>query len=437
MAFHAWAGARRGAAGAAALGIAILLLSAAAGAGGPGRDAVPTLAADFDLAGWLATRPRIAAALVWEDPSGKVAPHPAWPADMRRRLADLVARIGRGEAPDLAEAPPLLRPADAAVPFPPLNPELARWSPEVARETYLAYAAQSLAVEALRWVPWSIESDSDESLALLLDSRTLWRAEPATSSYRIPYDFGATTPGDPYREYRFLRDNQLIGASARETIERLIGWIGRNLTHFQGDWDARNVYDNWQYHGWPPLERILAGTVNERMPDQGVRRRSGACFGTVGVMRLLLRTVNIPAELLHTCPGHGVARFVREDVYLSHGDDPYSILLITTPPIPPGTLLIDRAQHERWLVSPEVSITTCKNIGRRVRELAVEHLTDELLRLHCDDRSAGTPPESGQVYNLLKFDYSPAELESRRLWQRLDDKIAGLGGCAKVPAARR
>jgi hypothetical protein len=436
MAFHAWAGAGRGAAGVAALGIVILLASAATGAAVPANDAAPTPAVDFDLPGWLATQPRIAAALVWEEPSGTVVPHSAWPADMQHRLAELVARIGRGEAPNLAEAPPLVRPVDPALPFPPLNPELARWSPEVARETYLAYSAQSLAVEIGRWVQWSIAPDDAKALALLLDSRTLWRAEPRTGTYRIPYEFGATTPGDPYRAFQFLRAQSLIGATSRDTIERLVGWIGRNVVHFQGDWNAANVYATWQYYGWPPLERILAGTTSDGDPRQGVRRRAGACFGAVGLMRLLLRTVNIPVELLHPCPGHGVPHFVREDLYLSHGDDPYSSLLIATPPIPPAALLIDRGRYEGWLASDEVSITMCKNIGRQVRELAISHLPDELLATRCTDRSAATDPPRSRVYDIFKFDYSVEQLEQRTLWQRLDEKIAALGGCETLNANR-
>ena len=391
----------------------------------------------LDLAAWLGAHAEIRAALRWEQPDGTPLPYPQWPDAMRARLAALVAGIGRGAAPDLPAAPDLLPPSDPSMPFPPLIPELARWSVDVARNTYLAFAAQSLAVEIGHWVPWSMAADPPPTLALLLDSRSLFRADPATASYRIPYDFGATTPGDPYRLYEFLRRNDLVGASERDTIERVVGWAGRTLVHFRGDWDAADVYANWQYFGWPPIERILAGTVDAEHPELGLAHRSGACFGTVGVLRLLLRTINIPVELLHPCPGHGIPHFVRAHLYLSHGDDPYDSLLIATPPIEPAALLIDDAQYARWFGDPEVSIAQCKNIGRQVRELAIARLPDELLRRRCADRASGAAPERSQVYDVFRFNYSPAQLEQARLWERLDAKLAGIGGCAAVPRPPR
>ena len=396
----------------------------------------PTIAPGLDLESWLADHPRIVTALQWQQANGSVLPYPAWPAAMRAQLAELVARIGAGAAPDLPEAPPLVRPADPGAPFPPLNPELARWAPEVARATYLAYAAQSLAVEIGHWVAWSIDRDGSEVLAQLFDSRSLWRAEPSSGTYRIPYDFGAATPGDPYRQFEFLRTHDLIGATSRQTIERLLDWTGRNVVHFQGDWDAANVYANWQYYGWPPVERIIAGTTNDSQPSAGVQHRAGACFGTVGFLRLVLRTANIPVELLHPCPGHGVPHFVREDLYLSHGDDPYDLLMIAQPPIPAGALLIDRGRYDAWLSGDEVSITRCKNIGRQVRELALQHLPNQLLAMRCADRAAGTAEDHSQVYAVFKFNYSVGQLEQQRLWKRLDEKITALGGCASIPPAR-
>jgi hypothetical protein len=409
---------------------------AATPAPAPGA-AHPTPVTSPDVGSWLNAHPDIAAALRWENPNGVSTPYHHWPAPMRARLAELTARIGRGEAPGLPEAPPLLRSSDPAAPFPPLMPEWARWSLDVARDTYLAYAAQSLAVEIGRWVPWSMTADPPATLALLLDSRSLFRAEAASGSYRIPYDFGATTPGDPYRVYQFLRANQLIGPTTRDTIERLVAWTGRNVVHFQGDWDAANVYANWQYYGWPPLERVIGGTVDTAHPERGTARRSGACFGTVGFLRLVLRTVNIPVELLHPCPGHAIPHFVREHLYLSHGDDPYSTLLIATPPIPPAALLIDDAQYGRWFGSDEVSIAQCKNIGRQVLELAIAHLPNEFLVRRCADRASGAARERSQVYEPFRFNYSVAQLDTIRLWERLDEKIDASGGCAKVPRAHR
>jgi hypothetical protein len=391
---------------------------------------------EADLSRWLADHPAVAEAMTWEAPDGTVAPYARWPAAMQTALQHTFAVVARGESTGIPEAPPLARPTDANTPFPPLNPELARWPAEIARDTFLAYVAQSLAVEIGHTVPWSLADYSPRELAPLLASRSLYVADPPSGTYRIPYDAGAITPGDPVRIARFLATHQLIAPSARGTIERVVDWIAHDVVHFTGDWDAANVYAQWQYYGWPPAERILAGTVNAAMPAAGAQHRSGACFGTVGLLHTLLRTVNIPVELLHPCPGHGVPFFVHEGLYLSHGDDPYDTLWITTPPLPAAELFIDGTRYERWLATSEVSITRCKNVGRQVRELALRHLSNELMQKRCRDRAAGTAPDAGEVYQVYRFDYPLAALQQQHLWERLDEKIDRLGGCAKVPPAR-
>jgi hypothetical protein len=392
-------------------------------------------AAGAEPSHWLADHPAVAEAITWEAPDGTVAAYPQWPAEMQAALQRACAAVMHGESTNVPEAPPLARPTDASVPFPPLNPELARWPAEIARDTLLAYVAQSLAVEIARAVPWSLTDYSPRELAPLLASRSLYVADPPSGTYRIPYNAGAITPGDPVRIARFLAAHQLLAPTARGTIERVVDWIAHNVVHFTGDWDAANVYTQWHYYGWPPAERILAGTVNDAMPSAGAQRRSGACFGTVGLLHTLLRTVNIPVELLHPCPGHGVPYFVHEGLYLSHGDDPYDTLWITTPPLAAAELFIDDAQYERWLATTEVSITRCKNVGRQVRELALRHLSNELMQKRCRDRAAGIAPDASEVYQVYRFDYPLAALDQQHLWQRLDEKIDRLGGCAKVPPA--
>jgi hypothetical protein len=307
----------------------------------------------------------------------------------------------------------------------------------VARDYFLAFVAQSLAAEIARTVPWSIAGYPTAELVPLFDSRTLFVADPPSGTYRIPYTTGAITPGDPVRIFRFLTTSQLIGATPRDTIERTVAWVGHNVVHFSGDWDAANVYAQWQYYGWPPVERILAGTTNANQPSMGMQRRSGACFGTVGLLHTLLRTVNVPVEVLNPCLGHGVPHFIHEHLYLSHGDDPYDIFMIATPPIPFAKLLIDQRQYDAWLSGGDpVSITRCKNIGRQIRELSIRYLPNQLLRMRCADRSAGAEPARGQVYENFRFNYSVEQLQKQQLWERLDEKIAALGGCEKIPPAQ-
>ena len=56
--------------------------------------------------------------------------------------------------------------------------------------------------------------------------------------------------------------------------------------------------------------------------------------------------------------------------------------------------------------------------------------------MRCADRSAGTDPARSQVYDNFRFNYSLEQLQKQRLWERLDEKIAALGGCEKIPPAQ-
>ncbi|MFQ5925461.1 MAG: hypothetical protein ACE5IE_05640 [Dehalococcoidia bacterium] len=393
------------------------------GAPEPVGEVEPTL----NLDDWLATRPAIANAIVWQAPGGSTKAYPAWSASEKYQLFTTFQRIRLRESPGLPAAPPL-----TVTPGPTDN-VATRLAPDLAWNYYLAYIAQSLAAEAGEWLRWSISGYTVDQLALLLDSRSLFSWEVETASYNIPFNLGAVTPGDPVRTFAFLGTNELIAWTPRQAVERLIGWCRNNLVHFSGGWDTANAYNQWQYYGFPPVERIISGTVLRDHPEWGNAHRTGGCWGTTGFLRAVLRTVNIPVTLETRC-GHALPYFVvRESAYLSHGDDPYNALSKATPPFPAGELLTDQAKFDAWFGASVPTDTMCKNIGRRTRELAIQYLPNYLLYKHCSDLAAGRDRASSQVYDIFKDNYTLAALEAANLWGRMDAKIASFGGCAHVP----
>jgi hypothetical protein len=241
------------------------------------------------------------------------------------------------------------------------------------------------------------------------------------------------------RTYEFLRTNGLLAETRRATIERVLDWVRRNVIHFSGDWDAANVFDQWQYYGWPPVERTIAGTKQTSNPSSGVRHRSGGCLGTGGFLRIVLRTINVPVDVIVACPGHGVVRFASEDLSISHADDLYHSIMRSTPEIPIGELFIDDAKFNRWFGGGDgrLNITVCKNVGRRVRELTIERLPRDLLASHCRDRVQGKSPAESSVYQPFRFNYSVPDLQKLRLWERLEEKVKTLGGCAQINSGPR
>ncbi len=221
------------------------------------------------------------------------------------------------------------------------------------------------------------------------------------------------------------------------TIANLLNWCRNNLYHYMGKPGGKNMEEQWQYRGYPPVSRVIAGTPYTGYPNEGISHRTGGCFGTVGFLRAILRAVNIPVKLL-VVANHALAFFPTESRYLSHGDDPYTSAARTyppktSPPFPAAKFLIDDAKFNAWFGSGVPEATKEKNIGRRPRELALETLPVYVLKKHCGDQAAQRSHAASEVYQIFKPSYTVAQLEAANLWGRMDAAVAKLGGCAAMP----
>jgi hypothetical protein len=319
-------------------------------------------------------------------------------------------------------------------------------TPQRAWSYYLAYVAQCLAVEYRQLVPWSLRQYGPADLAWMLDSESLfhyssgWQQYGVISQHPILQNLGASQPGDPVRTYEMLDTLSLIGNDQRQTIERMLDWCRSNLTHYYGSDAPANLDAHWQYQGWPPIDRVLNGTTH---PQWGFAHWTAGCWGTTGFLRNTLRTLNIPVSL-EPRDGHALPHFhlprsggVSQDLYLSHGDDPYNWGWISTPPVPITALPIDDPQFQSWFGPNATLPPGGTNVGRQTSELSIQYLSNYLLRLHCADIAAGRGPAQSQVfdpqYGGLGRYYTVAQLQAMNLWTNLDAKIVALGGCANVP----
>ncbi len=378
-----------------------------------------------DLDAWLVAHPAIASSIVWQD-SGGAHGWSTWSAAQQTELR---------QALDLA----WIRSSIAVADVPPNQATLAddqQVTTILAAGDAWAYfkasVAQSLAEEIGQQLLWSLQAYSAPQLAVLFDSREmfLWNASPA--GYRIDSTQGSLVPGPPARSYAFLGTGNLIGDTRLDTLARVVDWCRANLVDFTGGATAANMQDQWQYRGFPPMTRVLDGTVQTSQPGLGVMHRTAGCWGTTGLLRALLRTINIPAKLV-TNAGHAQPWFMADARYLSHGDDPYNQLTKATPPIPAAEILIDQAKFDSWFGAGVGDTDKSNNIGRRTRELAVAYLPNYLLHAYCSDIANGKGHGNGQVLATLSPNYTVAQLEAQNLWTRMDAKIAGFGGCAHVP----
>lgn len=392
----------------------------------------------FVLDDWLGEHPTIAGSIVWHKPSGGGGtphPYPNWSTEEKNQLAEVYNTIRAGSCPGLSDAPTVdlnLR-SDGRL-FASMLTRDQAW------DAYLAHVAQSLAAEINGWVPWTLSDYGPPELRWLFNSETLFEYLSGPGKYgilqqhHVLVSHGAATPGDPCRTFSFLRSQGILAGTRKETIVRLIDWCRHHLAHFLYGYTPENLDDHWQYSGWPPVERIIQGTdhQDESGPDQGFHHWTGGCWGTTAFLQFVLRTANVPVEPVEKgC--HMLPHFLHEGLALSHGDDPYNQMMDASPPIPAEEILIDEATFQSWFGSGVSPATYCGNIGRRVDELMVEYLPNELLRTHCEDQDNGRTPASSHVLDLLDDTYTLAELQSENLWTRMNNKIASMGGCDQIP----
>jgi hypothetical protein len=389
---------------------------------------------------WLVANPSIANTIQWEDAGGFRA-LTNWTPTEREGLREAYRLAEQGSSLTLADPPANQQVlGDSDFPMTVLRSEDA-WP------LFLAHVAHALHLEIGGGLGWSVRNYGDPELAVLFNSKYYFEWDAMRGGYNFsrtrvgaaaagwPLSRGNSLLAPPKLVYDFLTGNNLITGDRFQTIGRVLEWSRKNLVHFTGGLTAKNVEDQWQYRGLPPVSRILAGTPNDAYPADGVRHRTAGCHGTNGFLKDVLRVVNIP--VLYHSPegtGHATPHFLSEARYLSHGDDPYNIFAQGDPPPYPATeLLIDAAQFNAWFGSGVPAAERQNNIGRRVYELALQYLPNYLLHLHCQDLAAGRAHNASSVYDAFKKWYTVADLEAMNLWSRMDDRIAERGGCGNIP----
>jgi len=393
------------------------------GSGGPDIDIIEREPLCWDLNTWLAQNPQIQAAMIWQRPDfGEIA-YPSWTESMKSDLAAFVDNLCRGNSLGLTDPPPnqaVLEDSDNVAQV--LNEDDA-WN------LYCSYVAQSIVTEMKHWVSWSITGYSYALLRVLFNSKEFFLYSSANNGYSLQSSSGRALPAPPDYTYDFLNENGIIKPGRVETIGAMIEWCG-NLTHFGYGPTAKNMEDHWQYRGFPPVSRIIEGTILDG--EASPRHWTAGCHGTTGFLRSTLRVLNIPVMNLGVC-GHSLPYFACDNYYLSHGDDPYSQLVTSTPPYPGVELLIDQAQFDAWFGAGVAPEARCTNVGRQVRELAIQHLSDLLLRAYCYDLENGLDHASSTVYRYFDDIYTVAELEAMTLWEGLEAKVNSFGGCDSIP----
>lgn len=383
------------------------------------------------LSTWLATHPHITGAMVWQLGDGTLLPYASWTSRQRDALALAFHKAYQGLPSGLPLVPPELpvsriygtgtiAAADA-------------WS------YFLAYLGHILALELRGDLAWSIGALEDaQQLEILFDSREYFERGSTSAAYLPKYP---ATLAPPEYVYGFLRTNEMIGSGAPSpaaarlaAYARLVSWCGDKMSHFLGSLqDRNNLWAHWQYHGPPPVARVIGGTSHTSAPSV-LSHFTGGCQGTSAFLRSVTRAMNMAVEF-RSVGQHTTARMMANDLYLSHGDDPYTrTLTMSTAPVPASltcpadALFFNGVTYFDWFVTQFSASDPNKNVGRRAKEVAVAYLPLGLLDMHLYDLQHGYTHAGSTVAAALAGRYSVADLEAMQLWQQMDAKIAAHGG---------
>lgn len=250
-----------------------------------------------------------------------------------------------------------------------------------ARDFYLRWVALALAVEIGNRVPWSITTYTEEELQVLFDSAAMMTrpADPGfTLVTAIPYftlyvhrkdNLGTSLPAPPWYTYAFLANGAIIGATRHDTIGNLLQWISDNCAHSFGYFTYQETDNHWQYRGNPPITRIIEGTNYGALGGDWFNNWTAGCHGTAGLIRNVLRAVNIPVHISRVC-NHAQAVFLTENLYLDHCDNPYNSTFKAMG-LPATEMLINHSTYVSWFgSSTDNREEGCDKIGNQVNVLA-------------------------------------------------------------------
>ncbi|MEZ4870657.1 MAG: hypothetical protein R2827_00130 [Bdellovibrionales bacterium] len=258
----------------------------------------------------------------------------------------------------------------------PTNTPLTEISENFGKFIYMTYVAHSLAVEIGGAVNWSVAASSSSELHHFFNSRSMMHrkyydagffvGKPAAGAgdMRIKY-LGRATPATANFSYRWLVDNNLLKTTQAETINAVLQWFRDNAIHFYGSATYENMVSHWGYPSQPSVYNVARGTIRET--ESEVQHWTAGCHGTAGFIKSVLKTANIPVEVIYTC-GHAQLYFPTIDMYMDHGDNPYSSIVKNQPEKSITGILIDASTYTaRFTASPDYIApgdSKCNYIGQ-------------------------------------------------------------------------
>lgn len=402
---------------------------------------------DYLVDCWLAEHPAIAQSIVWWFQGDNQPKHwTQWHEQSKQQLRIAVKNARLWYQNGMRSYPGTL------VQDPPTNltdsllsqglPAYETYTREDAWGFYLGDVGLSLAAEIYAFVPWSLRNYNTISLNHLFNAvyakrpysdslwaSRFWPSEAVAAGLTPGYINWGIAPANATYTFKFLKRNDLLAPTPKETVARLLKWSQR-LWHHLANNGSLNSYNHWQYYGGPTVSRVIEGTIKLDAPEYGVRHWTQGCGGTSAFLVAVLRAANIPATTVNV-GDHASIWFSGEKLFLSHGDDPYNRL---AGGYPAAELLINEQTYFDWFINLRPTLANL-NVGRRTVELATKYPGDDLVKDYCQDVQSGADHASGKVYSHFKWNpfNTVAWLEAQGLWDNIQLKAEATGACYPNP----
>lgn len=296
-----------------------------------------------------------------------------------------------------------------------------------AQTIFFSFLATSLYHEIHDTYNWSIVDYSDLSLTTLYHWNHYFsiKNNSATGNQNKFVIRMAVTPAPPsYLQTEFIEAYNIIQATDKLTYSKLLDYARDSLVHFFGGFTSDNLYNHWQYGGFPPMSRIIEGTTN--LTTGQFAHWTRGCHGTVDFTRWLGFILNIPVDYSFEGIGHAVAILPSMDsLFITHGDDPYSTSS-KDPVIEGYHMLLNKNHYNDFFNNGGTAFQMNENIGRRIREISLNTFSKSLLQRYCSDfYDNGNLREDNYVYTPnFGYSYFPLEfLNGINFWDKLHIEI--------------
>lgn len=390
-----------------------------------------------DLIQWLEKHPNVAESLRWESELG-VRKWGQWSKAERQELIDAFERAWRHDRIAESWSLPMILPNQLTLKDSDIA--LTLYEKTLARKFYLNSVAHSFYLELSHQVPWSIANDSEPTLSVLFDSRHFFDWDSVREGYLLNEERnGYVSPAPAQPVFLFLDERNIIGRTRKGTIENFLRWAS-HLTHdfstkeasHRGITRETTQYTDWFWHfrGYPPVWQVLQGTRQTMAPLASVQFEhwTAGCWGTAGLLKAVLRAANISVEV-RSVKGHALPFFLSEDVFLTHGDDPYNGFFASLPsPRPVKRILFSGKQYWNvWFQGTKEAAFGRVGYGAALAGSTL--LSPFVMENYCRDRKSGKPFIEGELYHELARHFSDQQIRSMKLEERLANRAASMG-CA-------